>query len=368
MVFKFRCLSIGDVAQETESDDEFVTAPSRFGLSLGSATTSRNVDYISSGVPSLNGGSSTLRVFTLAELNKATDNFDQSTKIGEGGFGSVHVGIIKRLEPPFDGICVAVKRGKKGLKGQRQWQTEVDFLGKIQHPNLVKLIGYCYEEHGNESNWLLVYEYMANRSLDDYLSGKFDEHLTWPKRLKIAQDAATGLKYLHEGMGSNIKVIFRDFKPSNVLLDENWNAKLSDFGLVREGPQDGRSHVSTLVVGTKGYAAPEYVQTGRLTSKIDVWSYGIFLEELITGRLPVTQKNPEIDHACMRWVCCYMGTGKSKLAVDPRLNDKYSVRSMEKISFIAGKCLDKNPKLRPTMNEVLEMVNQAIALESHFFS
>ncbi|KAD0066210.1 hypothetical protein E3N88_44837 [Mikania micrantha] len=212
MVFKFRCLSIGDVAQETESDDEFVTAPSRFGLSLGSATTSRNVDYISSGVPSLNGGSSTLRVFTLAELNKATDNFDQSTKIGEGGFGSVHV------------------------------------------------------------------------------------------------------------------------------------------------------------VGTKGYAAPEYVQTGRLTSKIDVWSYGIFLEELITGRLPVTQKNPEIDHACMRWVCCYMGTGKSKLAVDPRLNDKYSVRSMEKISFIAGKCLDKNPKLRPTMNEVLEMVNQAIALESHFFS
>ncbi|KAL8216979.1 hypothetical protein R6Q57_023816 [Mikania cordata] len=284
-VLGFICLSIGDVAQETESNDEFVTAPSRFGLSLGSATTSRNVDYISSGVPSLNGGSSTLRVFTLAELNKATDNFDQSTKIGEGGFGSVHVGIIKRLEPLFDGICVAVKRGTKA---------------------------------------------MANRS-----GFSWEDSTSKPCEAKNME----------------MKVIFRDFKPSNVLLDENWNAKLSDFGLVREGPQDGRSHVSTLVVGTKGYAAPEYVQTGRLTSKIDVWSYGIFLEELITGRRPVNQKNSEIDHECMRWVCCYMGTGKSKLVVDPRLKDKYSVRSMEKISFIAGKCLDKNPKLRPTMNE-----------------
>ncbi|KAI3822581.1 hypothetical protein L1987_10174 [Smallanthus sonchifolius] len=156
MVFHLRCLSISGV-QETQSDDNFVTAPSRFDLRPSrSAPTSLNVDYVRSGVPSLNERSSNLRVFKLAELNEATKNFDQSTKLGEGGFGIVHLGTIKRLEPPFVETHVAVKRGKKGLKGQRQWQTEVDFLGEIEHQNLVKLIGYCYEEHGNESNWLLV--------------------------------------------------------------------------------------------------------------------------------------------------------------------------------------------------------------------
>ncbi|KAK9079317.1 hypothetical protein SSX86_000988 [Deinandra increscens subsp. villosa] len=324
MVFNFRCFSFGEVAQGPQSDDNFVTAPSRFDLRpSGSAPASGNVDYIRSGVPGLNGRSSTLRVFKFAELKEATKNFDESTKIGKGGFGSVHMGMVKSLEHPFGDVRVAVKCGKKGPKGQRQWQTEVDFLGEIKHQNLVKLIGYCYEEHENESNWLLVYEYMANRSLDVHLSGKSNKHLSWSMRLKIARDAAIGLKYLHEGMGPDNQVIFRDFKPSNVLLDADWNAKLSDFGLVREGPQDGRSHVSTSVVGTKGYAAPEYVQTGRLTFKVDVWSYGIFLQELITGQPPVSKKNTEIDPKCMNW----------------------------------------DPKLRPTMSEVLEMVNQAIALE-----
>ncbi|XP_076915397.1 serine/threonine-protein kinase PCRK1-like [Bidens hawaiensis] len=362
MVYLFTCFNTGD---EQESDDKFVTARSQFSQPQGSATTSQNVDYINSGVPNLNGGSrsSPLREFKLAELNKATNSFDQSTKIGEGGFGSVHLGIIKRSEHPFDDVRVAVKRGKKGQKVQRQWQTEVDVLGKIEHQNLVKLIGYCHEEHENESDWLLVYEYMPNRSLDYHLSST-NTSLPWPTRLKIARDAAVGLTYLHEGRGPNNEIIFRDFKPSNVLLDKDWNAKLSDFGYVREGPPDGQSHVSTLVVGTNGYAAPEYVSTGRITSKIDVWSYGIFLKQLVTGQRPVVQKNTEMNPACMRWACCYVGAGKSKPVVDPRLGNEYSDSSVKKILSIADKCLVTNHKLRPTMSEVLKVVNEAIELQN----
>ncbi|KAI7751355.1 hypothetical protein M8C21_023452 [Ambrosia artemisiifolia] len=354
MVFCFNSWSVGGDEQENQSgDDKYFTAPSRLDSGQqGSASTSRNVDYMTSGVRNPNGISTTLRRFKLDELSEATENFDESTKIGAGGFGSVHLGIIKRSEHPYDDIQV-----------QRQWQTEVDFLGQIEHPNLVKLIGCCSEEHGNESHWLLVYEYMPNRSLDYHLSGRSNTPLPWNTRLKIAQDAAIGLKYLHEGKGPGGQFIFRDFKPSNVLLDKDWNAKLSDCGFVREGPHDGRSHVSTLAVGTKGYAAPEYVQTGRLTFKSDVWSYGIFLVQLMTGRPPPAQKNSEIKHECMRWVCCCAGAGNSQRIIDPRLEGTYSKRSMDKISSVADKCLVKDHKSRPTMSEVLEMVNEAIALQ-----
>ncbi|KAJ0663471.1 putative protein kinase RLK-Pelle-RLCK-VIIa-2 family [Helianthus annuus] len=363
MVFCMRFWPSSD-AQETQSGENYVTAHSHFDQGPpGAASTSRSVDYISSGVPNLNGRSTTLREFKLAELNEATKNFDQSTKIGQGGFGSVHLGVIKGSEPPFDYIQVAVKRGKNDPNVPRQWQTEVDCLGKIQHPNLVKLIGYCYEQHGNESHRLLVYEYMANGSLDHHLSGKSKQHISWPVRLNIARDAAICLKYLHEGMRDN-QIIFRDFKPSNVLLDENWNAKLSDCGFVREGPQEGRSHVSTLVVGTTGFAAPEYIQTGRLTYKIDVWSYGIFLQQLITGRPPAVQKNSEIKSKCTGWVCCCTCAGKPNTTVDPKLGNEYSERSMQKISFVAEKCLVRDPNLRPTMSEVLVMVTEAIALQT----
>ncbi|XP_076947055.1 serine/threonine-protein kinase PCRK1-like [Bidens hawaiensis] len=361
MVFHFTCFTTGDVQ---EPDDKFVTARSQFSQPQGSATMSRNADYITSGVPNLNGGSrsSPLREFKLAELNKATKNFDQSTKLGEGGFGSVHMAIVKRSEHPFDDVRVAVKRGKKGQKVQRQWQTEVDVLGKIEHQNLVKLIGYCHEEHENESEWLLVYEYMPNRILDYHLSST-NASLFWSTRLKIARDAAVGLTYLHEGRGPNNEIIFRDFKPSNVLLDRDWNAKLSDFGFVREGPPDGQTHVSTLVVGTNGYAAPEYVSTGRITSKIDVWSYGVFLKQLVTGQRPVVQ-NTEMKSACTRWLCCCAGAGNSNPAVDPRLGNVYSDSSVRKILFIADKCLVTNHKLRPTMSEVLAVVNEAIELQT----
>lgn len=331
----------------------------------GPEASSRNVSEMNPGY------SSSLRAFTLAELNTATENFKESNKIGKGFFGIVYKGVVKSLKSPYNDICVAVKRGRRG-RGKReqqefkQWKTEIKVLGKIKHPNLVNLVGYCNEDSGNENNWLLVYEYMPNGSLDDHLSGSSKPPLSWLVRLKIARDAAAGLTYLHEGMGMGEKyqLIFRDFKPSNILLDSQMNAKLSDFGFARDGPQDGRTHVSTMVVGTKGYAAPEYVQTGRLTSKVDVWSYGIFLQELISGRLPVAQTHSEDNSKFLRWTCCYAGEGSSRPIPDPRLGSRYSERSMQLVTSISEKCLLKDPKLRPTMGEVLHLVDEAIALEN----
>ncbi|XP_076884178.1 serine/threonine-protein kinase PCRK1-like [Bidens hawaiensis] len=360
MVFHFRCFSLV-TAQDEEpplSIENFYTADSTFELGQSrSASAPQRQD-----IPNRNVRSSNLRVFSLADLKEATKNFDKSSMIGEGGYGIVHKGVIKSLENPSDDICVAVKRGKRGQRGFKQWETEVNILGDIMHHNLVKLIGYC----DDQNDWLLVYEYMPNGSVDDHLSADSETPLSWDRRLKIALDAAIGLTYLHEGMGGRRKIIFRDFKPSNVLLDKDWNAKLSDFGFAREGPQEGQTHVSTSVVGgTKGYAAPEYVQTGRLRFSIDVWSYGVFLEELITGRRPIVKKNSvEKDPECTSWICCYACAGKSNLTVDPRLEGTYSERSKQRMCFVAEKCLVKDPRNRPTMSQVLQMVREAIALES----
>ncbi|KAL2554362.1 Protein kinase superfamily protein [Forsythia ovata] len=178
-------------------------------------------------------------------------------------------------------------------------------------------------------------------------------------RLKIAQDAARGLVYLHEKM--DFQIIFRDFKSSNILLDEQWNAKLSDFGLARLGPLEGLTHVSTAVMGTLGYAAPEYVQTGHLTYKSDVWSYGVFLYELITGRRPLDRNRPRSEQKLLEWVKPHLSDAKKfKLILDPKLEGKHALKSAHKLSLVANRCLARLPKTRPKMSEVLEMVNQVV--------
>ncbi|GJU97672.1 probable receptor-like protein kinase [Tanacetum coccineum] len=301
--------------------------------------------------PTPNVRSSSLRVFTFWELKKATTNFKVSPEIADNGFGRVHIGIIKSLEHPFDDIHMAVKRG-----GHKEWEAKVKVVGEIKHQNLVKLIGFC---NVDDECRFLVYEYMPDKSLDGHISA-----LSWDMRLIIAQDAATGLAYLHEGMHSQI--IFRDFKPSNILLDSQMNAKLTNFGLAREGPHNESTHVSTTsVLETNAYLAPEYIYTRRLSSAIDVWSYGIFLEELITGSLrTLVQENTESINLCVRWVCGYPVVGKtSNLIADPRLEGKYSEKSIEKVAEIATKCLANDPKLRPNMSEVLKVVKEALELE-----
>ncbi|XP_059305844.1 serine/threonine-protein kinase PCRK1-like isoform X2 [Lycium ferocissimum] len=309
--------------------------------------------------PSLSDRPSDLRVFTFSELKAATKNFNRITKIGEGGFGCVYKATVKSGEDSVKKIDVAVKQlGRRGLQGHKEWVTEVNFLGVAEHRNLVKLVGYCAEDDERGIQRLLVYEYMPNRSVENHLSARSETPLSWAMRLKIAQDAARGLTYLHEEM--DVQIIFRDFKSSNILLDEQWNAKLSDFGLARLGPPEGQSHVSTAVVGTMGYAAPEYVQTGRLTSKSDVWSYGVFLYELITGRRPLDRNRPRSEQKLLEWVKPYISDSKKfQKILDPRLESKIS-RSAQKLSIVANRCLVRNPKSRPKMSEVLEMVNKVV--------
>jgi serine/threonine protein kinase len=301
-----------------------------------------------------------LRDFTYTELKAATKNFNHSNKLGEGGFGCVHKGVIKDLDDPTQKIDVAVKQlSRRGSQGHKEWITEVNVLGIVEHPNLVKLIGYCAEDDERGIQRLLIYEYMPKRSVDDHLSDPTDMTLTWTMRLKIAQDAARGLTYLHEQM--TFQIIFRDFKSSNILLDEEWNGKLSDFGLARLGPTEGLSHVSTAVVGTFGYASPEYIQTGHLTSKNDVWSYGVFLYELITGRRPLDRDRPKSEQKMLVWVKPFLDSRKFRHIIDPRLGQDYSIVSVQKLSFVANRCLSRRPKTRPTMGQVLEMVSQVVA-------
>ncbi|KAL3531951.1 hypothetical protein ACH5RR_005472 [Cinchona calisaya] len=310
--------------------------------------------------PSLSERPNNLKVFTFAELKAATKNFSRSTKLGEGGFGCVYKGVIKSSDDPLKRVDVAVKQlGRRGMQGHKEWVTEVNVLGVVEHPNLVKLIGYCAEDDERGIQRLLIYEFMPNSSVDDHLSVKSEAPLSWAMRLKIAQDAARGLAYLHEEM--EFQIIFRDFKASNILLDEEWNAKLSDFGLARLGPSEGLTHVSTAVVGTMGYAAPEYIQTGRLTSKSDVWSYGVFLYELITGRRPLDRNRPRSEQKLLEWVKPYLSDAKKfQQILDPRLERKQILKSAHKLSLVANRCLSRHGKTRPKMSEVLQMLNRVV--------
>ncbi|KAK9998628.1 hypothetical protein SO802_018231 [Lithocarpus litseifolius] len=299
-----------------------------------------------------------LRVFTFSELKSATRGFSRSLLIGEGGFGCVFRGLVRVSDSKIE---VAIKQlNRNGFQGHKEWINEVNFLGVVNHPNLVKLVGYCAEDDERGIQRLLVYELMHNKSLEDHLLARVPSPLPWMTRLKIAQDAARGLAYLHEEM--DFQLIFRDFKTSNILLDEDFNAKLSDFGLARQGPPEGLSHVSTSVVGTVGYAAPEYVQTGRLTAKSDVWSFGVVLYELITGRRALERNLPRSEQKLLEWVRPYVSDSKKfHLIVDPRLEGQYYVKSAQKLASLANKCLMKQPKSRPKMSEVVEILGNIIS-------
>ncbi|KAK9749125.1 hypothetical protein RND81_02G104100 [Saponaria officinalis] len=301
-----------------------------------------------------------LRAFSFSELRIATNDFSRQFKIGEGGFGCVYKGKIKDVDDHGDHLVVAVKKlNKDGFQGHKQWLAEVQFLGVVEHPNLVKLIGYCAVDGERGIQRLLVYEYMPNQSLEDHLFNKAYPTLPWETRMQIILGAARGLAYLHEEL--EVQVIFRDFKTSNVLLDEDFQAKLSDFGLAREGPTLGRSHVSTAVVGTYGYAAPDYIETGHLTSKSDVWSFGVVLYEILSGRRSMDRSRPKSEHILLDWVKQFPTDSKKFTSImDPRLESLYSVNAARKIAKLAESCLVKSSKERPKMSEVVEKLQRII--------
>ncbi|KAL2558218.1 Protein kinase APK1B [Forsythia ovata] len=303
--------------------------------------------------------SSNLKVFGFNDLRTATRNFRPDSVLGEGGFGCVFKGWIDehtfKAAKPGTGMVIAVKRlNQEGLQGHKEWLTEINYLGQLYHPNLVKLIGYCLEDEHR----LLVYEFMPRGSLENHLFRRtsYFQPLSWNVRMKVALGAAKGLAYLHS---PEAKVIYRDFKSSNILLDTKYNAKLSDFGLAKDGPMDGKSYVSTRVMGTYGYAAPEYMATGHLTARSDVYSFGVVLLEMITGRRVIDKNRPHGEQNLIEWARPYLASKRRIFRViDARIEGQYSPNGALKAATLAVKCLEIEPKYRPNMEEVVNALEQ----------
>ncbi|XP_039005600.1 probable serine/threonine-protein kinase PIX7 isoform X2 [Hibiscus syriacus] len=338
-----------------------------------SSTTTSNAESASS-TPKLSEElkvASHLLKFTFIDLKLATRNFRPESLLGEGGFGCVFKGWIEEngTAPvkPGTGLTVAVKTlNIDGLQGHKEWLAEVDFLGNLLHPNLVKLVGYCIED----DHRLLVYEFMPRGSLENHLFRR-SLPLPWSIRMKIALGAAKGLAFLHEE--AERPVIYRDFKTSNILLDADYNAKLSDFGLAKDGPEGDKTHISTRVMGTYGYAAPEYVMTGHLTSKSDVYSFGVVLLEMLTGRRSMDKNRPNGEHNLVEWARPHLGDKRRFFRVlDPRLEGHFSIKGALKAAQLAAQCLCRDPKARPRMSKVVETLKplpnlKDMASSSYYF-
>ncbi|KAL5559558.1 hypothetical protein UlMin_035769 [Ulmus minor] len=292
---------------------------------------------------------SNLHVFSLAELKVITNNLSSNNLLGEGGFGPVYKGFVdEKLRKGLKAQPVAVKLlDLDGLQGYREWLTEIVFLGQLRHPNLVKLIGYCCEEEHR----LLVYEYMPRGSLENQLFRRYSAALPWSTRMKIALGAAKGLAFLHE---ADKPVIFRDFKTSNILLDADHTPKLSDFGLAKDGPEGEDTHVTTRIIGTQGYAAPEYIMTGHLTTKSDVYGYGVVLLELLTGKRSIDRTRQGRQQSLVEWTRPLLKDPRNlNRVMDPKLEGQFSTRAAQKAALLAYKCLSYGPKNRPSMSDVV---------------
>ncbi|XP_058209202.1 serine/threonine-protein kinase PBL27-like [Rhododendron vialii] len=286
------------------------------------------------------------QTFTFRELATATKNFRPECLLGEGGFGRVYKG---RLESTAQ--VVAVKQlDRNGLQGNREFLVEVLMLSLLHHPNLVNLIGYCAD--GDQR--LLVYEFMPLGSLEDHLHDlpPDKEPLDWNTRMKIAAGAAKGLEYLHDK--ANPPVIYRDLKSSNILLDEGYHPKLSDFGLAKLGPVGDKTHVSTRVMGTYGYCAPEYAMTGQLTLKSDVYSFGVVFLELITGRKAIDNTREPGEHNLVAWARpLFKDRRKFPKMADPMLKGHYPMRGLYQALAVAAMCLQEQAATRPLIGDVV---------------
>ncbi|GAA0152437.1 hypothetical protein LIER_10920 [Lithospermum erythrorhizon] len=298
-----------------------------------------------------------VKPFSFNELKNATRNFRPDSLLGEGGFGYVFKGWIDEntltATKPGSGMVIAVKKLKpEGYQGHKEWLTEVNYLGQLHHPNLVKLIGYCSEGDYR----LLVYEFMPKGSLENHLFRRGLQPLPWAMRIKVAIGAARGLSFLHD---AEEQVIYRDFKASNILLDSEFNAKLSDFGLAKAGPTGDRTHVSTQVMGTQGYAAPEYVATGRLSSRSDVYSFGVVLLELLSGRRAVDKTKVGVEQNLVDWAKPYLGDKRKLFRImDTKMEGQYPQKAAYAAASIALQCLSTEARLRPRMSEVLAILEQ----------
>ncbi|KAK4485722.1 hypothetical protein RD792_008368 [Penstemon davidsonii] len=286
----------------------------------------------------------------LAEIEAATNSF--SKMIGKGSFGPVYYGKIK------GGKEVAVKiMADSSSHGTKQFVTEVALLSRIHHRNLVPLIGFCEEEHQR----MLVYEYMHNGTLRDHIHGTDNQkHVDWLTRLRIAEDAAKGLEYLHTGC--NPSIIHRDVKTSNILLDINMRAKVSDFGLSRQAEED-LTHISSVARGTVGYLDPEYYANQQLTEKSDVYSFGVVLLELVSGRKPVSTEEYGAEWSIVHWARSLIRKGDVISIIDPTLAGSVKIESIWRIAEVAIQCVEQHGSCRPRMQEIIMAIQDATRIE-----
>ncbi|KAJ1253994.1 hypothetical protein BS78_K137000 [Paspalum vaginatum] len=285
------------------------------------------------------------RWFSYAELELATGGFSQANFLAEGGFGSVHRGVLP------DGQAIAVKQHKHASsQGDVEFCSEVEVLSCAQHRNVVMLIGFCVEDKRR----LLVYEYICNGSLDSHLYGRNKDTLEWAARQKIAVGAARGLRYLHEECRVGC-IIHRDMRPNNILVTHDFEPLVGDFGLARWQP-DGDLGVETRVIGTFGYLAPEYAQSGQITEKADVYSFGVVLVELVTGRKAVDINRPKGQQFLTEWARPLLEEYAIDDLVDPRLGGSFCENEVYCMLHAANLCIRRDPHLRPRMSHVLRIL------------
>lgn len=288
--------------------------------------------------------------FSYGELVRATNNFAEGQKLGEGGFGDVYKGLLKECNS-----YVAVKRVSKGSEqGIKEYASEVKIISRLRHRNLVQLIGWCHEKRKLH----LVYELMPNASLDKHLF-KEVSLLVWEIRWKIAQGIASALLYLHEEWEQCI--VHRDIKASNVMLDSNFNAKIGDFGLARLVDHDKGSQ-TTILAGTVGYMAPECVMNGKASKESDVYSFGIVALEIASGRKSIDIKAPEDQVILVEWVWNLYGTGELVEATDSRLNKMFNEKEMERLMVVGLWCAHPDNKLRPSIRQAIHVLNSEAQL------
>ncbi|XP_028807537.1 receptor-like protein kinase THESEUS 1 [Neltuma alba] len=292
------------------------------------------------------------RLFTLHEISEATNSFDESLLLGEGGFGKVYEGTM------VNGIKVAIKvANHESRQGLHEFQNEIKLLSKLSHSNLISLIGCCNED----SQMILVYEFLANGSLSGYLYGAGFIPLSWKQRLEICIGTAKGLHFLHTRVPRSI--IHRDVKTTNILLDKNLVPKVADFGISRKGPPLDKSHVTTFVKGSFGYIDPEYFRTKYLTEKSDAFSFGMVLMEVICGKPALDNTRPTEHLNLARWASSCQEMGTFHEIIDPYLNGKVNLDSLNKVCELAWKCLEERRINRPPIGYVLCELEDALHIE-----